>query len=113
MEGIADFLDSIIGGADLISYSLAIGSLFWGLIVLRPWHSDTQNINKSVLTRQTITLLYKGGFALVVIQLTKIILKIWMMNSVIHRWQFPEFASTTQFIGCITRSVLSMIFNGY
>ena len=113
MEGIADFLDSIIGGADLISYSLAIGSLFWGLIVIRPWVSDTENINKSVLARQTIALLYKGGFALVIIQLTKIILKIWLMNAVLDRWPFPEFASTTQFIGGIVRALLALVFTGY
>ena len=31
MAGIADFLDSLVGGFDLICYSLTIGGLFWAL----------------------------------------------------------------------------------
>ena len=43
MEGIADFLDSLIGGVDLICYSLAIGGLLWGIFVIRPWEdADSQ-----------------------------------------------------------------------
>ena len=36
MAGIADFLDSLIGGFDLICFCLLIGGLFWGLFILRP-----------------------------------------------------------------------------
>jgi len=41
MAGIADFLDSLVGGFDLICYSIVIGGLFWGLFVLRPWNDTT------------------------------------------------------------------------
>jgi putative copper resistance protein D len=111
MAGIADFLDSLIGGFDLICFSLAIGSLFWGLFVLRPWnHSDGYN---AVLLQKTITLLYKGGFWLAAAQIFKIILKIWLMTAVLERWPFPEFAGTTQFIGGILRAILTVILAGY
>lgn len=111
MAGIADFLDSLIGGFDLICYSLAVGSLFWGLFVLRPW--NYQDGYSAVLLQKTITLLYKGGFWLAAAQFFKIILKVWLMTSVLERWPFPEFAETTQFIGGIIRTVLAVFSAGY
>ncbi|MCX7093398.1 MAG: CopD family protein [Methylobacter sp.] len=111
MAGIADFLDSLIGGFDLICYCLAIGSLFWGLFVLRPWHA--QDGYSAVLLQKTVALLYKGGFWLAAAQLFKIILKIWLMTAVLERWPFPEFAATTQFIGGIVRTVLTLFLAAY
>jgi putative copper resistance protein D len=111
MAGIADFLDSLIGGFDLICYSLTIGGLFWGLFVLRPWNN--QDGYNAVLLQKTITLIYKGGFLLAAAQLFKIILKIWLMTAVLDRWPFPEFADTTQFIGGIVRTILTVFLAGY
>jgi putative copper resistance protein D len=111
MEAIADFLDSLVGGVDLICYSLAIGSLFWGLFVLRPWHSHAGYTD--ALLEKTIALLYKGGFALALIQLFKIVLKIWLMAAILKRWPFPEFADTTQFTGGLIRMVLTLLVAGY
>ena len=111
MAGIADFLDSLIGGFDLICYSLLIGGLFWGLFVLRPWNS--QSGYNAVLLQRTIALIYKGGFLLAAAQLFKIILKVWLMTAVLERWPFPEFAGTTQFIGGIIRTLLTVFLAGY
>ena len=111
MAGIADFLDSLIGGFDLICYSLTIGGLFWGLFVLRPWNN--QNGYNAELLQRTIALIYKGGFLLAAAQLFKIILKIWLMTAVLERWPFPEFAGTTQFIGGIIRTLLTVFLAGY
>ena len=111
MAGIADFLDSLIGGFDLICFSLAIGSLFWGLFVLRPWKDSSSMV--SLLLEKTIALLYQGGFLLAAAQLFKIILKVWLMTAILHRWPFPEFAETMQFIGGIIRTVLALVLSGY
>lgn len=111
MAGIADFLDSLIGGFDLICYSLIIGGLFWGLFVLRPWHY--QDGYSATLLQKTVALLYKGGFWLAAAQLFKIVLKVWLMTAVLERWPFPEFADTTQFIGGIVRTVLTVFLAGY
>ena len=111
MAGIADFLDSLIGGFDLICYALTIGGLFWGLFVLRPWHNrDGYN---AVLLQKTISLIYQGGFLLAAAQLFKIIIKVWLMTAVLERWPFPEFAGTTQFMGGIVRTVLAVFLAGY
>jgi len=111
MAGIADFLDSLIGGFDLICYSLIIGGLFWGLFVLRPWHY--QDGYSATLLQKTVALLYKGGFWLAAAQLFKVVLKVWLMTAVLERWPFPEFADTTQFIGGIVRTVLTVFLAGY
>ncbi len=111
MAGIADFLDSLIGGLALICYSLTIGGLFWGLFVLRPWNN--QGGYNAVLLQKTVSLIYKGGFLLAAAQFFKIILKIWLMTAVLERWPFPEFAGTTQFIGGIVRTLLTVLLAGY
>lgn len=111
MEAIADFLDSLVGGVDLVCYSLAIGSLFWGLFVLRPWANEDGYT--AALLEKTIALLYKGGFALALIQLFKIILKIWLMTAILEKWPFPEFAETTQFTGGLIRTALTLLLAGY
>ena len=111
MAGIADFLDSLIGGFDLICYSLTIGGLFWGLFVLRPWRQ--QDGCNAVLLQKTISLIYQGGFLLAAAQLFKIIIKIWLMTAVLERWPFPEFAYTTQFIVGIIRTILTLFLAGY
>lgn len=111
MEGIADFLDSLVGGIDLVCYSLAIGSLFWGLLILQPWKNRTE-YNEILLSR-TVELAYKGAFALAMVQGFKIILKIWLMAALLDRWPFPEFAHTTQFIGGMIRMILALLLAYY
>lgn len=111
MAGIADFLDSLIGGFDLICYALAIGSLFWGLFLLRPWN-ESEKFNAALLDN-TIALLYKGAFWLAGAQAFKVLLKIWLMASVLDRSPFPEFADTTQFIGGMIRTFLALVFGVY
>ena len=111
MAGIADFLDSLIGGFDLICYSLLMGGVFWGLFVLKPWQKDN-NYNIELLNK-TISLIYKGGFLLAAAQFFKIVLKVWLMTALLGRWPFPEFADTTQFIGGIIRTFFSILIAAY
>jgi len=111
MEGIADFLDSIIGGIDLICYALAVGGIVWGLFVAQPWGQGTSQ--SKLLTERSVVLIYKGAFALALVQLIKIVLKVWLMTAILDRWPFPEFADTTQFIGGITRMGLVLLFAAY
>ncbi|WP_020562844.1 copper resistance D family protein [Methylosarcina fibrata] len=111
MAGIADFLDSLIGGFDLICFALTIGALLWGWFILRPWQA--QGRYNAALMEKTTTLLYKGAFYLVGAQIFKIILKVWLMAAVLDRWPFPEFAQTTQFIGGLVRALLTLVLASY
>ncbi|MGR9072080.1 MAG: copper resistance D family protein [Gammaproteobacteria bacterium] len=95
MEGIADFLDSLIGGVDLTFYSLSVGSILWGLFVLRPWkYGDEYN---EVLLKKTVDLIFFGTWILLLTQLAKIVLKVWLMAATLDMWPFPAFAHTMQF----------------
>ncbi len=105
MEGIADFLDSLIGGIDLTFYSLAVGGLFWGIFVLKPWDPKAQYNNK--LLAKSVRLTTIGAKALVITQLAKIVLKIWLMTATLDRWPFPAFANTVQFQAGLARALLA------
>jgi len=111
MAGIADFLDSIIGGIALVCFCISVGSLFWGLCVLRPWHSDQGYT--PLLLEKTVKILSLGTLALAVAQLAKIILKMGLIAATLDKSPFPEFAETTQFIGGVIRAVLALVLAGY
>jgi putative copper resistance protein D len=100
LEGIADFLDSLIGGIDLTFYCMSIGGLLWATIVLKPWISSPHN--NSLLLKQCIRLISFGSSALIVTQLTKIILKLWLMTATLGRWPLADLMKTVQFqAGCL------------
>ncbi|WP_305907375.1 CopD family protein [Methylomarinum sp. Ch1-1] len=107
MEGIADFLDSLIGGVDLTFYSLAVGGLIWGIFVLRPWDPMAHYTNKFL--SKSVHLTYVGAYTLVITQLAKIVLKIWLMTATLERWPFPAFANTVQFQAGLIRAFFALI----
>ena len=102
MEGIANYLDSLIGGVDLTFYSIAIGGLMWGLFVLRPWDEDANH--NTALLEKTVNLIHFGSKTLVVTQLSKIGLKIWLMAVTLGKSPFPAFFYTVQFQAGLARA---------
>ncbi len=111
MAGIADFLDSLIGGFDLMCFCLMIGGLFWGACILRPWNHRAGYTQE--LLEKTVAMIYKGGFYLAGAQIFKIMLKIWLMTALLNKWPFPEFAETTQFLGGLVRTLFILGVAGY
>lgn len=111
MEGIANYLDSLIGGVDLTFYAIAIGGLFWGLLVLRPWDEDS-NYNSALLDR-TVNLIEFGAKAVVITQLSKIGLKIWLMAATLGKSPFPAFFNTVQFTAGLTRATFALVLFGF
>ncbi|MDD4913781.1 MAG: CopD family protein [Methylococcales bacterium] len=102
MEGIANFLDSLIGGVDLTFYSIVIGGLLWVWVVLRPWQDATHY--NSVLLDKTAKLIHFGAKALIITQLSKIGLKIWLMTATLGKSPFPAFFNTIQFQAGLLRA---------
>lgn len=102
MEGIANYLDSLIGGVDLTFYSIAIGGLMWGLFVLRPWDENANH--NSALLEKTVNLIHFGSKTLVITQLSKIGLKIWLMVVTLGKSPFPAFFNTVQFQAGLARA---------
>ncbi|QSB02251.1 CopD family protein [Methylomonas sp. EFPC1] len=107
MEGIANYLDSLIGGVDLTFYSITIGGLLWGLLVLRPWHEEA--LYNSALLSKTVNLIHFGSKALVITQLSKIGLKIWLMAVTLGKSPFPAFFQTVQFQAGLARATCAFI----
>lgn len=106
MEGIANYLDSLIGGVDLTFYSIVIGGLLWGLFVLRPWTDENYN---NALLDKTANLIHFGSKALVVTQLSKIGLKIWLMAATLGKSPFPAFFNTVQFQAGLARASFAFV----
>ena len=107
MEGIANYLDSLIGGVDLTFYSIVIGGLLWGLFVLRPWREET-SYNNSLLDK-TVALIFFGSKALVITQLSKIGLKVWLMVATLGKSPFPAIFNTIQFQAGLWRACFALI----
>lgn len=107
MEGIANYLDSLIGGVDLTFYSIVIGGLLWGLFVLRPWQDET-HYNSNLLYK-TVNLIHFGSKALVITQLSKIGLKIWLMAATLGKSPFPAFFQTVQFQAGLVRAGFAFV----
>jgi len=107
MEGIADYLDSLIGGIDLTFYSIAIGGLLWGLLILKPWEDETRFNN--ALLEKTVALIQFGSKALIFTQLSKIGLKIWLMSVTLGKSPFPAFFNTVQFNAGIARAASAAV----
>jgi len=105
MEGIANYLDSLIGGVDLTFYSIVIGGLLWGVLVLRPWQD--QIYYNSILINKSVNLIHFGGKALVITQLTKIGLKMWLMVATLGKSPFPAFFTTMQFKAGLIRAIFA------
>lgn len=102
MGGIADFLDSLVGGVDRVFFSAAIGGLIWGLFMLQPWkrrHDDT-------LLASTVSLIYFGAIGLALTQGFALIIKIWLINATLGVWPFPAFADTIQFKAGMLRMIV-------
>jgi putative copper resistance protein D len=105
MEGIANYLDSLVGGVDLTFYSIVVGGVFWGLFVLRTWQ-DGAGYNNTLLDK-SVGLIHFGSKALVITQLIKIGLKIWLMVATLGKSPFPAFFETVQFQAGMVRAVFA------
>jgi putative copper resistance protein D len=77
----------------------------WGLFVLRPW-DENSNYN-SALLEKTVSLIYFGSKALVITQLSKIGLKIWLMTVTLGKSPFPAFFETVQFRAGLARALFA------
>ena len=102
MEGIANYLDSLIGGVDLTFYSIVVGGLIWSIIVLRPWLEET-HYNNTLLIK-TINLIHFASKALTITQISQILLKIWLMSATLGKSPFPAIFNTIQFQAGLMRA---------
>ncbi|MGH8559095.1 MAG: copper resistance D family protein [Methylococcales bacterium] len=105
MEGLADFLDAILGGTDLIFFGLSVGSLLWGLLILRAWRST--GTAGAAMVSVCVNMIYKSAFTLAAIQFATLIIKAWLIAATLELSPFPAFAETVQFQAGICRCLFA------
>lgn len=111
MEGIADFLDSLIAGIDLSFYAMSIGGLLWATIILKPWIKSPHN--DTLLIKHSIKLIAFASTALIVTQFSKIALKLWLMTTALGRWPLADLMKTVQFQASCLRLFFAMALSFY
>ena len=104
MEGIANFLDDLMGGFELISFSLTLGALIWSRILLKPLLASGQ---ASVL-RTSLRWLYLGAFALAASHGIELLAKAWVLKETLGHLPVAAYISTTQFRAGLLRMLLAL-----
>ena len=107
MEGIADFLGALLGGIDLTSLALAVGGVFWGLFILKPWRRYCND--ETIVVHLCVTIVYLGAFALAAVQLIEVAVKAWLIAETLDRSPFPAFADTIQFQAGLLRALFALL----
>ena len=105
VQGLANFLDDLMGGLQLLSLSILVGSLFWGWFVLRVWHPGAAA--PAGAWRRCMRVLRAGALALVVTQTLKILTKAGVLASALGELPLTVYASTAQFQAGTVRIVLA------
>lgn len=103
MQGLAAFLDDFMGGLILISLSVAIGGVAWGIVVLRAGAEGRE------LLQRCLALMRAGAFALAAAQTIKILAKAGVVAAALAEFPWAEYAATAQFQASVARVVLALM----
>jgi len=95
VQGVANFLDDLMGGLQLISLAVLVGSLLWAFVVLRIGR-DASRVERAVLER-CIALLRTGAIALTAFQALKLVTKAAVLASSLGELPWGAYAGTLQF----------------
>jgi len=95
VQGLANFLDDLMGGLELVSLSILVGSLFWGALVLRVWRPDSAA--PATAWHGCMRVLRAGALALAVTQALKILTKAAVLASALGELPLTVYAGTVQF----------------
>jgi len=93
MQAFADFADNLFGGAILVALSLCLGSVAWGLVVLRPWQRE----NGDPLLARCTAILTASAAALALLQGTSLALKALVIEGSIEAALRSDLASISAF----------------
>lgn len=101
---LADFLDTLLRGAVLMGLSLSLGSVAWGLWVLRALPPRVPQ----VIGRRCLGLLEAGGVVLALAQLLLLALKALTLSDSLGSGVLGDFAATRYFEAGVARAVLAL-----
>ncbi len=101
IQGLAAFVDDLMGGLILLSLSIVIGAIAWAFIVLR-------HDGGSELTQRCLSLMRAGAIALAITQTVKILAKAGVIAASLEEFPWSEYAATSQFQASLVRVALAV-----
>ncbi|BCX89157.1 copper resistance protein D [Methylomarinovum tepidoasis] len=105
LEGLANFLDDLMGGFALISFALSLGALLWSRWILAPVVPESQV--KERLARYSLQWLYIGAFALAASHAVALIAKGWVLKETLGVLPWGAYLGTVQFKAGFIRMLLA------
>ncbi len=102
---LADFLDSLLRGVLLVSFSLTVGSIPWGLWVLRGLPSPMAELARE----RCLRILEVGAAVLALCQLMLLTLKALLLAESLGADAVGAFAGTAHFAAGAARTVLALL----
>nr|BAL55589.1 copper resistance protein [uncultured Gammaproteobacteria bacterium] len=105
IQGLADFLDALMGGTGLISFSVALGALVWAGFALRPLLAKEQDAG--LLVSHSLRWLYLGAFALAASHAVALIAKAFVLKETLGHLPLAAYLGTIQFRAGFARMILS------
>ena len=106
LEGLANFLDDLMGGFTLISFALSLGALLWSRWVLEP--IVPEGAVKARLARYSLQWLYIGAFALAASHAVALIAKGWVLKETLGVLPWAAYLGTIQFKAGFVRMLLAL-----
>ena len=108
MQGLADFLDSLLRGAMLLGFSLALGGVAWRLLILggRPRVPD-------IAVRRGLVLVAIGAAGLAGAQIVALTLKASVLSGFLGRDALGDLATMAHFVAGSTRAGLALSLAGW
>lgn len=111
MEGIANFLDDLMGGFELISFSIALGALIWNRFVLEAIVGEGET--KQQLIGYSLRWLYISSFALAASHAVELAAKAWVLKETLGQLPVAAYLGTTRFQAGFLRMVLALAMGFY
>lgn len=105
VQGVANFLDDVMGGLILVSLAVIVGSLLWAFCILRMGRKDAA-VDATVV-RRCVALLRHGAIALCVFQALKLATKGVVLASSLGELPLGAYAATVQFRAGIARIAIA------
>jgi len=106
LEGLANFLDDLMGGIALISFALSLGALIWNRLVLKALLPPGPGSDR--LYRHSLRWLYLGAFALAASHALALAAKAWVLKETLGTLPWAAYTATVQFKAGLIRMLLAL-----
>lgn len=105
MQGLADFLVTVLDYSVLLSLSLVFGGVASGLFVLRAGRHSS--VDEEKVVARSIALLFAGALGLTVLQPLELAASAWFLRENLGQSPFPAFFHTPQFLAGVLRALIA------